>query len=53
MADGNFKLEHMKTKHPEEDVWLSDGQMFMTAESPYQAHLATAVEVKQVSISHF
>jgi hypothetical protein len=49
VLDGNFKLEHMRMKHPEHDVWLSDGHMFMTEQKTYQKHLAMAQETKQVS----
>ncbi len=38
----------MKSKHPEQDVWLSDGQMFMTGQGKYQDHLASSTEIKQV-----
>jgi hypothetical protein len=52
VADGNFKLEHIIPKCPEKDVWLSDGTQFMTSESAYQNHLATAVEETQVCHVH-
>ena|ERR1700741_2507392 len=48
VADGNFKLEHVIPKCPEQDVYLSDGCMFVTNESAYQNHLATATEETQV-----
>ncbi|KAL6298324.1 hypothetical protein BKA93DRAFT_820443 [Sparassis latifolia] len=44
IMDGNFSAEHMKMKHPEEDVALSDGQAFMVGQEDYKAHLAVAMD---------
>jgi Kyakuja-Dileera-Zisupton transposase len=50
MMDGNFKAEHMKMRNPDNDVPLSDGTGFMVSRLPYEAHLKSAVEKRQVSI---
>jgi len=53
VADGNFKLQHMKMKKPEDDVWLRDGGGFMVQNSPYQTHLKTTKEESYVSGSWY
>ena len=51
--DGNFQVEHMRMRNPENDVLLSDGTGFMVSKEPYKLHLKSAVERWQVSsISH-
>ena len=50
VADGNFKLENMKLKCPQDDVSLSDGRGFMVKDKPYQAHIMASVEAKQVTL---
>ncbi|GBE84724.1 hypothetical protein SCP_0607040 [Sparassis crispa] len=52
VMDGNFSAEHMKMKHPEEDVALSNGQAFMVGQEDYKAHLAVAMESHQRSTCH-
>ncbi|GBE79973.1 hypothetical protein SCP_0211750 [Sparassis crispa] len=52
VMDGNFSAEHMKMKHSEEDVALSDGQAFMVSQEDYKAHLAVAMESHQRSTCH-
>ena len=47
--DGNFQAEHMKMRNPEDDVPLSDGTGFMVSRIPYELHLKSAVERRQVS----
>jgi hypothetical protein len=49
MMDGNFKAEHMRMRNPENDVPLSDGAGFMVSKKPYESHLKSAVERRQVS----
>jgi hypothetical protein len=49
MMDGNFQAEHMKMRNPENDVPLSDGTGFMVSRKPYELHLKSAVERRQVS----
>ena len=50
VADGNFKLENVKSKCPQDDVSLSDGRGFMVKDKPYQAHIMASVEAKQVTL---
>jgi hypothetical protein len=49
VADGNMKLVHLKMRCPEDDVSLSDGELFMVKRMPYAEHLATAPERQPVS----
>ena len=46
--DGNFQAEHMRMRHPENDVPLSEGTGFMVKKTPYELHLKSAVERRQV-----
>ena len=46
--DGNFSAEQLKMRRPDDDVRLSDGQMFMTTAPPYKQHLMVAKELKEV-----
>ena len=39
VIDGNMKLVHLKMKRPEEDISLSDGELFMVKRGPYAEHL--------------
>ncbi|KAG1738081.1 uncharacterized protein EDB91DRAFT_1249377 [Suillus paluster] len=49
VMDGNFKAEHLHPTHPEDEVWLTDGQSFMVARARYQAHLGLAKDLAQRS----
>jgi hypothetical protein len=49
MMDGNFQAEHMKMRNPENDVPLTDGTGFMVSQIPYESHLKSAIERRQVS----
>lgn len=46
--DGNFTAQHMNMKKPENDIALSDGLGYMVENGPYQTHIATAAENKEV-----
>jgi len=48
--DGNFQAKHMRMRNPENDVPLSDGAGFMVSKKPYELHLKSAVERRQVSL---
>ena len=48
VVDGNFHADHLKMKHPEDDVALSDGCAFMVKTEPYQEHLSESKDMKQV-----
>lgn len=49
-SDGNFSLDHLKSRVDNSPVWLTDGSGFMVETTPYKAHLAVAKEVKDVRI---
>ncbi|KAG2100186.1 uncharacterized protein F5147DRAFT_582246, partial [Suillus discolor] len=49
VMDGNFKAEHLYPTHPEDEVWLTDGQCFMVSKDQYKAHPAVANDVVQPS----
>jgi len=49
VADGNFTAAHQKQARPEDDVWLKDGDSFMTRRGPYLSHLQDAIEDNDVS----
>jgi hypothetical protein len=49
MMNGNFQAEHMRMRNPENNVLLSDGTEFMVSKKPYELHLKSAVERRQVS----
>jgi hypothetical protein len=44
-----MKLVHLRMKHPEDDVSLSDGELFMATREPYHTHIAQAPERQMVS----
>ena len=44
-----MKLVHQIQKRPDDDVSLSDGQMFMVKRAPYAEHLSHAPERQPVS----
>ena len=48
VMDGNFELQHLKMRHPEDDVALRNGGGHMTTKAPYMEHLRTAPESKTV-----
>jgi hypothetical protein len=49
VVDGNMKLVHLKMRRPEDDVSLSDGELFMVKRTPYAQHLMTAPDQQPVS----
>jgi hypothetical protein len=49
IMDGNFQAEHMKMRNPENDIPLSEGTGFMVSRKPYELHLKSVVERRQVS----
>jgi hypothetical protein len=48
VADGNFKANHLKQKNDNTDVWLTNGEGFMTENARYEVHLNTAKDSAQV-----
>ena len=49
-ADGNFKADHVRQKHPADDIWLSDGLGMTTKNSEYKRFLETAWDRSTVSV---
>lgn len=49
VVDGNMKLVHLWMKHLEDNVLLSDGELFMATRGPYHTHIAQAPERQMVS----
>ncbi|KLO06717.1 hypothetical protein SCHPADRAFT_837667 [Schizopora paradoxa] len=47
--DGNFGAPNMKTKKPEKDVSLTDGDGSFVAPAPYDGHLKATPDVKERS----
>ncbi|KAK6988503.1 hypothetical protein R3P38DRAFT_3332031 [Favolaschia claudopus] len=52
VTDGNFKLDNLKMRNPQDDVRLSDGQMFCVKSAPYEDHLRITPQRKQRSGSN-
>ena len=50
VIDGNFTADHLKMKHPENDVALSPGGRYMVEPTRYKAHLESAVDHREVGI---
>jgi hypothetical protein len=48
VADGNFKADHVRQKHPESDVWLSEGGGMMSKREEYDEFLRSAIERRTV-----
>jgi len=48
-VDGNMQLVHLKMKRPEDDVSLSDGELFIVKRAPYAEHLSSAPQRQPVS----
>ena len=51
VADGNFVAVHLLQPRSIRDVWLKDGEGFMTGRQRYEQHISSAVEIREVSIS--
>ena len=49
VIDGNFAADHLKMRHPENDVALSPGGQYMVEPTRYKAHLESAVDHREVS----
>ncbi|KAF9531675.1 hypothetical protein CPB83DRAFT_891565 [Crepidotus variabilis] len=44
VTDGNFKADHVKQKRPEDDVFLAEGQLYLTSPSLFKPFLPLAEE---------
>src|SRR5882724_5863934 len=51
VADGNFTVDHMKMRCPEEDVNLTHWYGYVVEEGRYKQHLSDAEEFKEVPSS--
>lgn len=52
VMDGNFTAVHHKRKNALPEKCLTDGELYMVNEARYQGHLTTAIEHKDVKLSH-
>lgn len=52
VADGNFKADHVRQKHPESDVWLSEGGGMMGKRHEYDEFLRSAIERRTVGVGN-
>ena len=48
--DDNMKLVHLNMKHPEDNVSLSNGELFMVKCKPYVEHLAHGQQSQPVCL---
>jgi Kyakuja-Dileera-Zisupton transposase len=53
VIDGNFTAVHLRQKHPENDVFLSDGTAYMTGRDRYLKHLRAAEGWVEVSVQKY
>ncbi|KAF9521344.1 hypothetical protein CPB83DRAFT_741929, partial [Crepidotus variabilis] len=51
-ADGNMTADHVRQKSDGQDVWLTNGEGFMTNKDQYRSHLSAALEMKQTTTCH-
>ena len=51
VIDGSFTAVHLRQKHPENDVFLSDGTGYMTSRKPYLKHLNAMESWVEVSLN--
>jgi hypothetical protein len=52
VMDGNFKLENLQMRRPQDDVRLRDGGGYMAQSEPYATHLRITPVTKTVRIIH-
>ena len=50
VVDSNMKLVHLNMKHPEGDVSLSNGELFMVKPKPYVEHLAHGQQIQPICL---
>ena len=54
VVDGNFKADHLRQANRSDDVWLLNGEAFMTAQERYDLYLQEATSLSsryhQVSV---
>ena len=49
VIDGNFSVDHLKMRRPENDVALSPGGQYIVEPARYEAHLGSTVDSREVS----
>jgi hypothetical protein len=49
VIDGNFTADHLKMKHPENDVGLSPGGRYIAEPTQYEEYLEHAIDHREVS----
>ena len=42
VADGNFKQDHLRSKNPQDDIALSDGQGYMVGKDDFDRYISSA-----------
>jgi hypothetical protein len=47
-VDGNFKADHIKSRRPDQDIRLTNGQGYMVEEDRYKEYLSVAKEPRVV-----
>ena len=53
VADGNFTANHIKQQHPQDDIWISNGEGMMTAREPYTTHIKLSKDTKDVGCIYY
>ena len=48
VADGNFIAIHQMQARSTDDVWIKNGESFMTERKRYEEHIACTLETKEV-----
>ena len=49
VVNENFTAQHMKMKRPQDDIFLANGLAYMVKDKPYQNHVSSAPNNKEVS----
>jgi hypothetical protein len=52
VADGNFVAVHQFQSHAVDDVWIKNGESFMTERERYEDHLNSVEEHAEVNYCH-
>ena len=48
VVNENFTAQHMRMKRPQDDIFLADGLAYMVEDKPYQNHVSSAPNNKEV-----
>ena len=52
VADGNFKQDHLRSKNPQDDVALSDGQGYMVGKEDFDQYISSAPVLPQAVMEY-